>query len=170
MRFTLQASLADRTNLVSKEGKVMVFRKSAEDRRMGILLSVYVFIITVAGPLLIALMIRNPFAWLVTALGVGLFYHRLPLFVGPNDIRLDGNERVYERTFGWPWKPTKRRGTFEDVKGICISPTNTVSLLQCKPGTSLRAILCSSGSRTGAQALAEEVSRTFGFPIVPYPK
>ena len=148
----------------------MVFRKSAEDRRMGTLLSVYFFIVTVAGPLLIALTIRNPFAWLMTALGVGLFYYRLPVFVGPNDIRLDGNERVYYRTFGWPWKLTKCQGTFENIKGICISPTNSVLLLQCKPDTSLRAILYSSGSRMGAQAFAEDVSRELGLPIVPYPK
>ena len=92
---------------------------------------------------------------------------------GPDDIRLDGNQRTYKRTVGWPWKPAMRFGSFSDVKGICISPRNTVLLLLEKPDfvkSTNGIVLSYSGARQPARALVEEINRAYGFPIVPYPK
>ncbi len=90
---------------------------------------------------------------------------------GPDDIRLDGKQRTYERAVGWFWKPKKRFGSFSDVKGICISPQNSVLLLMKKPDfvKSTNGIVLSSFRESyPARALAEELNRVYGFPIVPY--
>ena len=92
---------------------------------------------------------------------------------GPDDIRLDGKQRTYERTVGWPWKPAKRFGSFNGIKGVCISPLNTVWLLLEKPDfvKSTNGIALSYlGASQPARALADELHRAYGFPVVPYPK
>ena len=92
---------------------------------------------------------------------------------GPDDIRLDETKRTYERTVGWPWKPKMFFGSFNDVKGVCISPRNTVLLLMKKPDfvkSSGAIVLSSYGTNEAARALVEELSRVYGFAIVPYPK
>lgn len=92
---------------------------------------------------------------------------------GPDDICLDGKQRTYTRTVGWPWKPTTRFGSFNSVKGVCISPRNTVLLLLEKPDfvkSTNGIVLSHSGTSQPAHALAEELNRAYGFSIVPYPK
>ncbi len=90
---------------------------------------------------------------------------------GPNDIRLDGDQRTYERTTGWPWNPVTQIGSFEDIKGVCVSPDGQAMLLMNRRTFPYKGVvLGSSGTQATAQALAEDVSREFGFPIVPYPK
>ena len=90
---------------------------------------------------------------------------------GLNDIRLDGNQRTYERTIGWPWKPATQIGSFEDIKGVCVSPDGQAMLLMNRRTFPYKGIVISSSETQAAgQALAEDVSREFGFPIVPYPK
>ncbi len=89
---------------------------------------------------------------------------------GPNDIRLDGDQRTYERTVGWPWKPATQLGSFEDIKGVCVYPDGQAMLLINKPNFLYKGVVLSKSSTAASQALAEKVSREFGFPVVPYPK
>ncbi len=101
-------------------------------------------------------------------IGLALFFVYLS---GPRDIRLDANQHRYELTTGWPWKPITRFGSFGDIQDVSISPSNTVSLQMKKPGPIFKGVVVSSsGTQAAAQTLAENVSREFGFPIVPYPK
>ena len=92
---------------------------------------------------------------------------------GPDDIQFDGKQSTYKRTVGWPWKPTTCFGSFSGVKGICISPRNTVLLLLEKPDfvkSTNAIVLRYSGASQPAHALAEELNRAYGFSIVPYSK
>ena len=100
--------------------------------------------------------------------GTGFVY--LLRLSGPQDIRLDGSQRTYERTTGWPWKPTTQIGPFEDIKGVCVSPFSRTFLLTTKRTFGYKGIPLSSPYTSESQALAEDVSREFGFQIVPYPK
>lgn len=171
MKIVSYESTLPKTHLTWKEGKVMVFRKPAQERRLGMLLCVAHVFMYIVLPLSGAVLTGKPAWYWFGVLGAGLVLFSFYNIAGPDDIRLDGSECVYERTFGWPWKPTKRRGTFENIKGISISPANAVWLLLYKRDTILGGtMLYSSGTRIGAEALAEDVSREFGFPIVPYPK
>ena len=161
-----------KSHLVWNEGKVMLFRRPAEERRMGVLMLVAVAVQIVVDPLTGAILTGKTFWWVMAALGAGLtcYFCFVLKFAGPNDIRLDGNERTYEWTTGW-WKPVTRQGSFEDIAGVCVSPRNAALLIIKKfqqPHESVP--LLDFGPSAAAQALAEEVSRTFGFPIVPYPK
>lgn len=151
----------------------MVFRKPAEDQRMGLLLLVALVVQLIVFPLTGAILTGKLFLWVLTALGAGLTYYFYFVlnFAGPDDIRLDGNERTYEWTTGW-WKPIKRRGSFDDIKSIDLGAQNQVWLTIGKESATSKntVLLNSSGTRVQAQAFAEDVSREFGFPIVPYKK
>lgn len=165
-----QQSQARGSYLVRKDGKMMLFRKPLPMRRTTLaaagFLTLLVLSLLVSAPYM-----RNPAPVYIQSM-IGL---SLPLFFlylsGPDDIRLDGNQRAYERTIGWPWKPMTRFGSFEDIKGVCISPQNSVLLLLEKPGPISRGVVLStSGTKTAAEALVEDLKREFGFPVAPYPK
>ena len=164
---------------------MMVFRKPPAARRLETLLSVAVTVQIVVGPLVGAVLTGKP-CWAAVSLGgLGWVLWFLYRVVGPNDIRLDGEQLTYERTTGWPWKPTTRAGPFSDIKGVCISPHNNVILLITKQGKAYERVIVSSPSMSSASsnalvidrsytaashALVEELNRVYGFPVVPCPK
>lgn len=80
----------------------MVFRKPAEDRRMGLLMSIALMVQLIVFPLTGAILTGKPFWWVIAALGAGLtcYFCFVLNFAGPDDIRLDGNEGTYEWTTG----------------------------------------------------------------------
>lgn len=117
-----------------------------------------------------AYLMGKPAFYYAGLLGVGLTLFLLRLS-GPDDIRLNGDQRTYERTVGWPWKPVTHTGTFDDIKGVCVTPRYNVLLLLKKPGWPRQGVVLGSSLRSSAaNELAEEVSRTLGIPIVPYPR
>ena len=173
------------SSLAWKNGKTMVFRKPPAARRMETLLSVAVTVQIVALPLVGAVLTGKPVLAAASLGGLGGVLWFLYRVVGPNDIRLDGERCIYERTTGWPWKPVTQTGPFSDIKGVCISPRHDVVLSITKPGGASRRVIVSSPflSSVGSSGLvidrshlakshtlAEELNRTYGFPILPYPK
>ena len=92
-------------------------------------------------------------------------------FAGPDDIQLDGSRRTYEQKVGWPWKPTVSCGTFDDIKGIRISPQNTVYIhLKETEAVRIGIAIGRYGTKAAAEVLVEELKREYGFSVVPYPK
>ena len=105
---------------------------------------------------------------IVDLLGLCLIFVYLS---GPNDTRIDGERRTFERTAGWPWRPKTREGSLDDLKGVCISPRNNVLLLPRKPGQLTKGYqLSSAETKKAAQALAEKVSQVTGLPVMDYPR
>lgn len=157
--------------LVWKDGKTMLFRKPPAARRLEALLSVAVTVQLVVGPLVGAVLTGKTFWAALSALGAGWVLFFLYYVCGPDDIRLNGDQRTYERTVGWPWKPVTHTGTFGDIKGVCVTPRYNVLLLLKKPGWPRQGVVLGSSLRSSAaNELAEEVSRTLGIPIVPCPR
>ena len=165
-----QQAKAQGSYLVRKEGSMMLFRKPLPLRR-AILAAMGFGILLFFNTLMIALEARNPppaYVMSVVALSLPVLFFYLS---GPNDIRLDGNQRTFEQTVGFPWKPVTRFGTFSGIKGICVSPQNSVQLVMEKPSALSRSIILSStGTKAAAEGLVEELKREYEFPIVPYPK
>ncbi|MGI4788113.1 MAG: hypothetical protein ACRYFS_04605 [Janthinobacterium lividum] len=165
-----QQAKARGSYLAWKDRNVMLFQKPLPLRR-SILAASGFCVLMLLSLLAMAHGARNPFPMYlqsIVAVSLPVFFLYLS---GPNDIRLDGGQRTYERTRGWPWKPVTQFGTFESVKGIAVSPQNSVLLLLEKSGTlSKGVILSSTGTKTAAEALVEELRQAYGFPIVPYPK
>lgn len=154
--------------LVWQEGKVMVFRKPPSLRRP---LLVIAGIMTVVEIVNLVMSRHNSLVFsfnLVTGFCLLAF---LVYLSGPSDIRLDGDQRTYERITGWPWKPATQFGSFDDIKGVCVSLNGQAMLLMNKRIFPYKGVvLSSSGTKGTADALAEDLSREFGFPIVAYPK
>ena len=150
----------------------MLFRKPLALRRQQ--LTLFWFAVFVTFGSVVASQVLQRASHLYVGGTVGLCISVIFLYLSvPDDIRLDGKQRLYERTVGWPWKPKRRFGSFNGIKGVCISPRNTVWLLLDKPDfvKSTNGIALSySGASQSARALAEELNRVYGFPIVPYPK
>lgn len=159
---------------VRQEGNTRLFRKppalQREQWTAFWFVALITFSLTAAS---LALREQDPSLFYIEGV-VGLGISSVLLYLcGSDDIRLDGTQRTYERMVGWPWKPKTLFGSFSDVKGVCISPRNTVVLLLKKPDfvKSTGAIVLSShGSDQAARALAEKLNCVYGFPIVPYPK
>ena len=154
-----QQSKVKGSYLVRQEGNVMQFRKPLPMRRIT-LAAVGFLALLVLSLLISAPYARNPGqAFLPVVVGLGLPVLFLYL-AGPDDIRLDGRQRTYERTVGWPWKPKTFAGPFNGVKGVCVSPRNSVLLLMEKSGPLTKGVvLSSSGPKAAAEALAEELKR-----------
>lgn len=154
--------------LVQKDGNTMLFRKPLPMRRATLAAASFLFLL-VLSLLISAPYMRNPVpAYLPVVIGLSLPVFFLYLS-GPDDIRLDGSRRTYERTIGWSWKPVTRFGTFDGIQGVAVSPRNSVLLMLKKPGPISRGVvLSSSGTNEAAKALVEEVKQRYGFPIVPY--
>lgn len=149
----------------------MQFRKPLALQRQQVALF-WLLVVVAFGTVAAAQSLRN--ALVIDLNGVFLLgLSVITLYVsGPDDIRLDGTQRTYERTVGWLWKPRTLFGSFGDVKGVCISPRNRVLLLLKKPDfvKSTGAIVLSGyGADESAYALAQELNQMYGFPIVPYP-
>jgi len=155
-----------------QDGNVMEFRKPLALQRMQLAAFWFAVLVTI-GATTAAHFLRDPILPYIEGV-VGTSISLIFLYLsGPDDIQLDGKQRSYKRTVGWPWKPTTCFGSFSGVKGICISPRNTVLLLLEKPDfvKSTNAIVLSySGGVQPARALAEGLNRAYGFSIVPYPK
>lgn len=155
-----------------QEGNVMQFRKPLALQRAQLVAFWFAVLVTIGGTTA-AQSLRDPVLPYIEGV-VGTSISLIFLYLsGPDDVQLDGKQRTYKRTVGWPWKPTTCFGSFSGVKGICISPRNTVLLLLEKPDfvKSTNAIVLSySGASQPAHALAEELNRAYGFSIVPYPK
>ncbi len=169
-----QVSKARNSYSVRQEGNMRLFRKPPALRRVQWAIFWFVALITFSlTAASLALREQDPSLFYIEGV-VGLGISSVLLYLcGPDDIRFDGTKRTYERTVGWPWKPKTLFGSFSDVNGVCISPRNTVLLLLKKPDfvKSTGAIVLSSyGAGQPAHALAEELNRVYGFPIVPYPK
>jgi hypothetical protein len=172
--------------LVRQDGKTMVFREPPAARRMSILLSVAVTVQLIVGPLIGAFLTGKPFYAVLSVVGAAWVLWFLYRIAGPNDIRLDGEQRTYDRTTGWPWKPVRAIGSFADIRGVCISPGRRVMLLMVKRKSLRRGVVVSNPaiSATGSSALfvdnisvtaathklMEELNQKYGFPIVPYQK
>ncbi len=160
--------------LIRQEGEVMQFRRPHAASRSMMVIAGYVALMELA----IVIAYRHISLTPEHILIVSFFFLDTPLFLaflvylaGPNDIFLDGNRRTYEWTTGWLWKPTTRFGSFDDIKGISVSRRYGVMLLMNKRSFPYSSIgLSNSGTSAAAQTLAEDVSREFGFLIVPYPK
>jgi hypothetical protein len=169
---TRQMSKAQGIYPMRQAGNVMQFRKPLALRRAELALF-WLMVLTAFGTVATAQNWRN--AFIID--GNGIFLLSLSAIVlylsGPDDVRLDGKQRAYERTVGWLWKPATRIGSFNGIRGICISPQNSVLLLMEKPdfvkSTNGIVLSCFRESQP-ARALAEEMNRMYGFPIVPYPK
>lgn len=171
--------------LAWKDGKTMLFRKPPTARRLETLLSVAVAVQLVLGPLVGAVLTGKAYLAALSVLGAGWLLYFLYYVSGPADIRLDGERRTYERTTGWPWKPVTRTGSFADIRGVCVSPQNNVIILMTKPRWTSKGVIVSNPAMSSAgssallidrshiaasRALAEELCREYGFPLVPYPK
>lgn len=169
MRLALfEVNPTDESYLAWKERKVMQFRTPATNRRMDVLLSVALAVQLVLLPLTVAILKGDLLLYFVSLVGAGWLLFFLYFVAGPDDIRLDGNSGTYELTAGWPWKPMTRFGSFDAIRGVCLTPRNGVLLLLKKPGWIRKGVVL---SRSGtSRALAEEVSREFGFPILSYSK
>lgn len=168
--------------LVRHKGRMMLFRRPLALRRSMIanagLFAVIGFAFVVPS--------KSTLFTPVHILIIGFYCVAILLFTahfvydaGPNDIRLNGKGRTYERTTGWPWKPATQFGSFEDIKGICVDFDGQALLLMRKRTFLYKGVYLSGPStsrpaqalaRALARTLAEDVSREFGFPIVPYPK
>ena len=168
--------------LVKEQGRSLSFRKPVALRRMG-LLAIGAFAL-MSFPTLHQMVYptvtarrhaANPQTQtvvrgyvLVDLLGLCLVFVYLS---GPQETRLDGDQRTFENTAGWPWRPRSRTGSLDDLKGVCVSPRNNVLLLPRKPGKLTKGYqLSSTGTKQAAQALAEKVSQATGLPIVDYPR
>ena len=150
----------------------MLFRKPPALRRQQLTLFWFGVFVTFGSVVASQVLQRTSLLYVNGTVGICISVIFLYLS-GPDDIRLDGTQRTYERTLGWFWKPTTRFGSFNGIKGVCISPRNTVWLLMEKPDfvKSTGGIALSYlGASQPARVLAEEVNRLYGFPIVPYPK
>ena len=156
--------------LITNDGGMMLFRKPLPLRRTCLAITGFTFLIFL-NIVVIASEGRNPLA--------GYFICIVPLVLpviflyasGPNDIRLDGGRRTFERTVGFPWKPVTKFGTFDDIKGISISFQDGVELVLEKPVAFSKSVkLSSSGTNEAAKALVEELKQMYGFAVVPYPK
>jgi hypothetical protein len=171
--------------LAWQDGKIILFRKPPAARRLETLLAVAITIQIVAFPLVGAVLTGKLIFFGASALGAGWVLWFLYRIAGPNGIRLDGEQRTYEWTTGWPWKPETRIGSFADIKGVCISPRNSVIILMAKRQGLLKRVVVSDPAMSSirstaltidrshvgeSRALAEELNRVYGFPIVPYPK
>lgn len=165
-----QQTKARGSYLVRKDGNMMLFRKPLPLRRVT-LAAVGFFCLLLINTLAIAIEARNPvpvYFMSLAALGLPMLFLYLS---GPDDIRLDGSQRTYERTQGFSWKPVTKFGTFDGIKGISITPQNGVQLVLEKPGPIFGGIMLSStGPKAAAQALVEDLKREYGFAVVPYPK
>lgn len=90
---------------------------------------------------------------------------------GPFEMRLDGRQRVYEKTAGWPWRPKTRRGSLDDYKEVCVTRRNNIMLVPRSPRRLITGdILSDAASKQAARTLVEEVSRVTGIPIVDCPQ
>jgi len=169
---TRQMSTARGSYPTRQEGNVMLFRKPLALRRQQRTLFWFAIFVT-SGTVVGAQALNDaPLSYIEGIVGLSISFIFLYLS-GPDDIRLNGKQRTYERTVGWPWKPTTRFGSFNGVKGVCISPRNTVWLLLEKPDFVKSAsgiALSYSGAGQSARALADELNLAYGFSIVPYPK
>jgi len=169
---TRQVSKVRDSYRLRQEGSVMQFRKPLALQR-GQLSAFWFAVLVTFGTTAAGQALRSPLIFDINGL-IGLSISFILLYLsGPDDIRLDGEQRTYERTVGWPWKPKTLFGSFGDVKGVCISPRNRVLLLLKKPDfvkSTGEIVLSSYGSDQAAYALAEELNREYGFPIVPCPK
>ena len=103
-----------------------------------------------------------------SALGLSLLFVYLG---GPFEMRLDGRQRVYEKTAGWPWRPETQRGPFDDYKGVCITRRNSIMLVPRNPRRlTVGDILSDAASKQAARTLAEEISRVTGIPLIACPQ
>lgn len=103
-----------------------------------------------------------------SVLGLSLLFVYLG---GPFEMRLDGRQRVYEKTTGWPWRPETRRGSLDDYKGICVTRRNSIMLVPRSPRRLITGdILSDAASKQAARTLAEEVRRVTGVPIIDCPQ
>lgn len=172
MSKTKSTDASGQSYLAWQDGKTMLFRKPPALRRQQ--LTLFWFGVFVTFGSVVASQVLQRASHLYVGGTVGLCISVILFYLsGPDDIRLDGKQRLYERTAGWPWKPATRSGSFNGIKGICISPRNTVWLLLDKPDfvkSTSGIALSYSGASQPARALADELSRAYGFSIVPYPK
>ncbi len=154
--------------LVRGDGNLMLFRKPLPLRRAAVAGFGLLSLIFISNMVLVAGVVKDLLPAYVMCI-LALWLPVLSLHEsGPDDIRLDGSQRVYERRFGWPWKPSTRSGSFDDIEGVRISRQNTVyiHLKQVKAGIAVS----SSGTKAAAEALVNELKREYGFPVLTYPK
>lgn len=168
-----QPSKVHGSYLTQRDENAMLFRRPLSQRRISLAvcgLFLALLFVTLSLAAANGLTWKQPAFYYLSGDGLGLAL----LFVylsGPRDIRLDASQRRYEMTTGWPWNPVTHFGSFDDIQGVSVSPSNTVSLQLKKPGAIFKGVVVSSsGTQMAAQALAEDLSREFNFPIVPYPK
>ncbi len=154
--------------LVRKDRNMMLFRKPLPLRRFTLAAAGFGILLFIST-LVLASEARNPppaYVMSVATLSLPVLFLYLS---GPSDIRLDGSQRTYERTQGFPWKPVTQFGTFSGIKGVSVSPQNSVQLVLEKPGAVSRGVmLCSTGTKATAEALVEELRQIYGFARVPY--
>ena len=165
-----QLTKARGSYLIRNDRGIMLFRKPLPLRRTLLAIAGFTFLIFL-NTVFVASEGRNPL--------LGYFICVVPLILpviflyasGPNDIRLDGSQRTFEWTVGFPWNPVTQFGTFDDIKGISVSLQDGIELVMEKPGALSRSVnLCNSGTKAAAEALVEDLRREYGFAVVPYPK
>ncbi len=171
---TRQVSNVRSSYSMQRQGNRSLFRKPPALRRVQWAMFWFAMLVWCGGMTAArALQEHDPSLFYIEGVvGLGISFIFLYL-AGPDDIRLDAEQRTYEHTIGWPWKPKTRFGSFSDVKGVCISPRNTVLLLLNNPDfvkSTGSIVLSSYGADQPARALVEELNRVYGFPIVPCPK
>ncbi len=157
--------------LVWQDRNMMLFRKPLPLRRLALAGSGFLFLLFINNMAVSAAEGRNPLPAYVMCI-VSLWLPLLALYeAGPDDLRLDGGQRTYERRFGWPWKPKTSYGTFDDIKGVRISPQNTV-YIHLKETEAVRAGIAVGrhGITAAAEKLVEELKREYGFAVMPYPR
>lgn len=94
---------------------------------------------------------------------------------GPQDVTIDGERRVYEVTNGSHWRRRTQIRPLDEIAGVCTTPSNygnyVVMPLKSPTFTRSRPItLDKKFARVEAVAMAENVSRTTGLPVIPCPK
>ena len=168
--------------LVKEQGHALSFRKPIALRRMGPLLCGVLLLRLI--PILHQLIHPNEtarrhmahplpqagvlFLFVLSVLGLCLF---MVYLAGPNDTRIDGDQRTFENTAGWPWSPQTRVGSLDNMQGVSVSSRNSVMLLPHKRSMlTIGYPLSGTGTKQAAQALAEKVSKVTGLPIVDYPR
>lgn len=157
---TMQIEPGMGSYLVSKKGTVMLFCKPTDSRRAGFLFSILLSSPLVVNSLVVPSLSGKWPGALFSLVGVGAMMFALYHFAGPDDIQLDGSQRTYKRKFGWPWKPTTSCGMFDDIKGIRISPQNTVYIHLKETEAVRRGIAIGRyGTKAAAAALTEELKR-----------
>ena len=94
---------------------------------------------------------------------------------GPQELRLDKNQRTYWLRFGTFLKHQFRSGPWEDIEGVCvrkISVKGSISYgvyVAWRQGLSGGPFLALAGERDHAERQAEKIAQEVGWQVVEHP-